>query len=80
MQTVNAGLKKDLRVCLVGLRETNYFSLFSSSKFFSLWAGKTKDNNYTWRAQYDGKLYAVFGKNESFLKKKKNQSIFFELK
>ena len=27
-----------------------------------------KDNKYTWRAQYNGKLYAVFGKNESFLK------------
>ncbi len=28
-----------------------------------------KDNKYTWRAQYNGKLYAVFGKNESFLEK-----------
>ena len=45
------------------------FSLFSSLKLSSLWAGKTKNNKYTWRAQYNRKLYAVFGKNESFLKK-----------
>jgi hypothetical protein len=40
--------------------------------------GKTKDNKYTWRAQYNEKLYAVFGKNESFLKKRINR-LFFNL-
>ncbi len=34
-------------------------------------AGETRDNKYTRRAQYNGKLYAVFGKNESFLKKER---------
>ena len=53
------------------------FPLFSpkfSSKNLPL-AGETKDNKYTWRAQYNEKLYAVFGKNESFLKKK--NKLFF---
>jgi hypothetical protein len=51
------------------------FSLFSS-KFSSPLAGKTKENKYTWRAQYNGKLYAVFGKNESFLKKRIDRLFF----
>lgn len=48
----------------------HFFSL-SSPKFSQkkLAIGERKDNKYTWRAQYNGKLYAVFGKNESFLKR-----------
>lgn len=71
LSTVNAGSKKDLRV-FSWAKRMNRLSLFSSkfsSKNLPL-AGGTKDNEYTWRAQYNEKLYAVFGKNESFLKKK----------
>ena len=66
------GSKKDLRV-FSWTERMNRLSLFSSkfpSKNLPL-ASETKDNKYTWRAQYNGKLYAVFGKNESFLKKKR---------
>ena len=71
LSMMNAGSKKDLRV-FSWAKRMNRLSLFSSkfsSKNLPL-AGGTKDNEYTWRAQYNGKLYAVFGKNESFLKKK----------
>ena len=71
--TVNAGSKKDLRVfCWVKrMNRLLLLSLFLSKfspKNLPL-AGEMKDNEYTWRAQYNGKLYAVFGKNESFLEK-----------
>ncbi len=65
------GSKKDLRV-FSWAKRMNRLSLFLSkfpSKNLPL-ASETKDNKYTWRAQYNGKLYAVFGKNESFLKKR----------
>ena len=68
---VNTGSKKDLRVFNWAKRMSYHFLLFShrSSPGKNLpLAGKTKDNKYTWRAQYNGKLYAVFGKNESSLK------------
>lgn len=68
---LNAGSKKDLRV-FSWAKRMNRLSLFSSRFSFKNLplAGKMRDNKYTWRAQYNGKLYAVFGKNESFLKKK----------
>jgi len=79
--TVSAGSKKDLRVFSWAKRMnglSNAFFLFSpkfSFKNLPL-ASKTKDNKYTWRAQYNGKLYAVFGKNESFLKKRIDELFF----
>lgn len=58
-----------------------HFLSFSSTKFshknLPLVSG-TRDNKYTWRAQYNGKLYAVFGKNELFLEKKRIKRLFFD--
>lgn len=66
-------VRKRILECSVGKNGLLLFPLFSpkfSPKNLPL-AGETKDNKYTWRAQYNEKLYAVFGKNESFLKKKR---------
>ena len=65
-----AGLKKDLRVSRVGPGG-------SLNAFFFLLIGVTKTcrgkeeggNKHTWRAQYNGELYAAFGKDESLPKR-----------
>ena len=57
----NAGSKKDLRVSCWN----EMMGFFSFPELFP-----KKDDEYTWRAQYNVKLYAVFGKNESFLREK----------
>lgn len=42
------------------------------------WYGKEEGGNkHTWRAQYNGELYAAFGKDESL--PKRNLSILFQL-
>lgn len=77
---MNAGSKKDLRVFswVKRIESLMLFSLFIKNFFQKLVNGKRKrkEKKYTWRAQYNGKLYAAFGKDESFLKKK-NLYIFF---
>ncbi len=70
-------VRKRILECSVGENGLLLFPLFSPKfppKNLPL-AGETKDNKYTWRAQYNEKLYAVFGKNESFLKKRINYSL-----
>lgn len=64
---MGAGLKKDLRVSRVGPGGFLNTFFFFSSEFFQ------KDlpwgNKHTWRAQYNGELYAAFGKDESLPKR-----------
>lgn len=73
---MGAGLKKDLRVSRAGPGG-------SLNAFFFLLIGKTchgkeeGGNKHTWRAQYNGELYAAFGKDESLLKR--NLLILFQL-
>lgn len=55
----NAGSEKDLRV-----------SGWAKRLGLSLSRSYPRDNEYTRRAQYNVKLYAVFGKNESFLERR----------
>lgn len=69
---MGAGLKKDLRVSRVGPGG-------SLNAFFFLLIGvisqrldmvrKKGGNKHTWRAQYNGELYAAFGKDESLPKR-----------
>ncbi|KAG9438716.1 hypothetical protein H6P81_021348 [Aristolochia fimbriata] len=69
---MGAGLKKDLRVSR-GWRpggSLNAFFVFSSGYFTRTCRGKEEGGNkHTWRAQYNGELYAAFGKDESLPKK-----------
>ena len=75
---MGAGLKKDLRVSRVGPGG-------SLNAFFFLLIGFTKtchgkeegENRHTWRAQYNGELYAAFGKDESL--PKRSLLILFQL-
>lgn len=69
---MKVGLKKDLRVfrveILVSLNA--FFSLLSHHRsFLPKICGRGKENKHTWRAQYNGELYAAFGKDESFPRK-----------
>ncbi|KAG9438798.1 hypothetical protein H6P81_021278 [Aristolochia fimbriata] len=68
---MGAGLKKDLRVSRVGPGGSlNAFFVFSSGYFTRTCRGKEEGGNkHTWRAQYNGELYAAFGKDESLPKK-----------
>lgn len=68
---MGAGLKKDLRVSRVGPGG-------SLNAFFFLLIGVISQrlamveevgNKHTWRAQYNGELYAAFGKDESLPKR-----------
>lgn len=69
---MGAGLKKDLRVSRVGPGGSLNAFFFSShrSYFTKTCQGKEEGGNkHTWRAQYNGELYAAFGKDESLPKR-----------
>ncbi|GLU24541.1 hypothetical protein SLE2022_404670 [Rubroshorea leprosula] len=71
---MGAGLKKDLRVFRVGARGSLNALFFLPigvlSYFTNTCHGKEEGGNkHTWRAQYNGELYAAFGKDESLLKR-----------
>ena len=80
---MGAGLKKDLRVFRVGPRGSlNALFFFLPigviSYFTNTCHGKEEGGNkHTWRAQYNGELYAAFGKDESL--PKRNLLILFQL-
>ena len=83
---MGAGLKKDLRVSRVGPGGSlNAFFFLLIGLFSSHWSYFTKTchgkeegrNKHTWRAQYNGELYAAFGKDESL--PKRNLWILFQL-
>lgn len=66
---MEAGLKKDPRVSRVGPGGSlnAFFFLLIGTKTCH---GKEEEGNkHTWRAQYNGELYAAFGKDESLPKK-----------
>ncbi|KAK5769803.1 hypothetical protein PVK06_018477 [Gossypium arboreum] len=71
----STGLKKDLRVFRVGPRGSlNALFFFLPigviSYFTNTCHGKEEGGNkHTWRAQYNGELYAAFGKDESLPKR-----------
>lgn len=71
---MDAGSKKDLRVFSWVKRMDSLMFFFSFHQNFLQKTcqrqEKRKEKKYTWRAQYNGKLYAAFGKDESFLKKR----------
>ncbi|EPS74534.1 hypothetical protein M569_00251, partial [Genlisea aurea] len=66
---MGAGLKKDLRVSRVGpggSLNAFFFLLIGGSYFTKTCQGKAEEaKKHTWRAQYNGELYAAFGKDES---------------
>ena len=69
---MGAGLKKDLRVSRVGpggpLNAFFFLLIGVISQRFAM-VRKKEGNKHTWRAQYNGELYAAFGKDESLPKK-----------
>lgn len=61
-----------------GLLRPSFF--FSSELFYFTKTCRGKEeggNKHTWRAQYNGELYAAFGKDESL--PKRNLLILFQL-
>lgn len=69
---MGAGLKKDLRVSRVGPGGSlnAFFFLLIGVIFTKTCQGKEEGGNkHTWRAQYNGELYAAFGKDESLPKR-----------
>ena len=66
-----AGLKKDLRVSRVGPGGSlnAFFFLLIGVISQRLAVVEEVGNKYTWRAQYNGELYAAFGKDESLPKR-----------
>ena len=74
---MGAGLKKDLRVSKVrpggsGLLTPSFFfssELFQNQKKKTCHGKEEGENKHTWRAQYNGELYAAFGKDESLPKR-----------
>jgi len=71
---MGAGLKKDLRVSRVGPRgslNAFFFLLIGVICYFTkTFHGKEEGvHEDTWRAQYNGELYAAFGKDESLPKR-----------
>lgn len=69
-----AGLKKGLRVSRVqlgGSLNAFFFLLIGVICYFTkTFRGKEEGRNeHTWRAQYNGGLYAAFGKDESLPKR-----------
>ena len=71
---MGAGLKKDLRVSKVGpggSLNAFFFLLIGVICYFTkTFRGKEEGRNeHTWRAQYNGGLYAAFGKDESLPKR-----------
>lgn len=69
---MGAGLKKDLRVSRVGpggsLNAFFFLLIGVISQRFAM-VRKKEGNKHTWRAQYNGELYAAFGKDESLPKR-----------
>ena len=69
---MGAGLKKDLRVSRVGpggsLKAFFFLLIGVISQRFAM-VRKKEGNKHTWRAQYNGELYAAFGKDESLPKR-----------
>lgn len=75
---MGAGLKKDLRVSKVGPGGSLNAFFFLLIGVISNCHGKEEGGNkHTWRAQYNGELYAAFGKDESL--PKRNLLILFQL-
>lgn len=67
---MGAGLKKDLRVSRVGPRGSlNAFFFLLIRVISQRLAIEEGGNKHTWRAQYNGELYAAFGKDESLPKR-----------
>jgi len=69
---MGAGLKKDLRVSRVGPGGSlnAFFFLLIGVVISQRLRGKEEGGNkHTWRAQYNGELYAAFGKDESLPKR-----------
>lgn len=68
---MGAGLKKDLRVSRVrpvGSLNALFFLLIGVISQILPMVRKG-GNKHTWRAQYNGELYAAFGKDESLPKR-----------
>lgn len=69
---MGAGLKKDLRVSRVGpggSLNAFFFLLIGVISQRLAMVRKKEGNKHTWRAQYNGELYAAFGKDESLPKR-----------
>ena len=69
---MGAGLKKDLRVSRVrpvGSLNALFFFLIEVISQILPMGRKRGGNKHTWRAQYNGELYAAFGKDESLPKR-----------
>lgn len=71
---MGAGLKKDLRVSRVGpggsLNAFFFLLVGVISQRLACQGKEEGGNKHTWRAQYNGELYAAFGKDESLPKRK----------
>ena len=69
---MGAGLKKDLRVSRVGpggsLNPFFFLPIGVISQGLAMVRGR-RGKKHTWRAQYNGELYAAFGKDESLPKR-----------
>jgi hypothetical protein len=70
---MGAGLKKDLRVSRVGpggsLNAFFFLPIGVISQRLAMVREKGEQAKHTWRAQYNGELYAAFGKDESLPKR-----------
>ena len=67
---MGAGLKKDLRVSKVGPGGSlNTFFFLLIGVISKLPWKEEGRKTHTWRAQYNGELYAAFGKDESLPKR-----------
>lgn len=69
---MGAGLKKDLRVSRVrpvGSLNALFFLLIEVISQILPMVRKRGGDKHTWRAQYNGELYAAFGKDESLPKR-----------
>ncbi|GJX43267.1 hypothetical protein Tco_0259943 [Tanacetum coccineum] len=69
---MGASLKKDLRVSRVrpgGSLNAFFFLLIGVISQRLTMVRKKEGNRHTWRAQYNGELYAAFGKDESLPKR-----------
>lgn len=66
---MGAGLKKDLRVSRVGPGGSLNAFFFLLIGVISQRLAEEGGNKHTWRAQYNGELYAAFGKDESLPKR-----------
>jgi hypothetical protein len=70
---MGAGLKKDLRVSRVGpggsLNAFFFLLIGVISQRLTCHGKEEGRNKHTWRAQYNGELYAAFGKDESLPKR-----------